>query len=165
MEYIMNKDKKKPIHYVDNKEFLEEMISYRTKYLLYKDNHDLSKSDKPVISEKAAICFIKIAEHLATKPNFRNYTYKDEMILDGIENCIAYAHNFNPEKSTNPFSYFTQIIYYAFIRRIQKEQKQTEIKKGIIHRSDISQLFDIDVSDDNTELRKYYDTILENYFK
>jgi hypothetical protein len=87
------------------------------------------------------------------------------MILDGIENCIAYAHNFNPEKSTNPFSYFTQIIYYAFIRRIQKEQKQTDIKKGIIHRSDISQLFDIDVSDDNTELRKYYDTILENYFK
>ena len=159
----MNKDKKKPIHYVNNKEFLEEMISYRIEYDLYKNNHEIL--NKPVISEKGAICFMKIAKHLATKPNFRNYTYKDEMILDGIENCIAYAHNFNPEKSKNPFAYFTQIIYYAFIRRIQKEKKQTDIKKGIIHRSDISQLFDIDVSDDNTELRKYYDTILENYFK
>ena len=159
----MNKDKKKPIHYVNNKEFLKEMISYRIEYDLYKNNHEIL--NKPVISEKAAICFMKIAKHLATKPNFRNYTYKDEMILDGIENCIAYAHNFNPEKSSNPFSYFTQIIYYAFIRRIQKENKQRDVKRGIIHRADISQLFDIDISNTNAELQEYYNEILKDYFK
>lgn len=71
---------------------------------------------------------MKIAQHLSYKPNFINYTYKDEMISDGIENCLLYIDNFNPEKSSNPFAYFTQIIYYAFIRRIQKEKKQTYVK-------------------------------------
>jgi hypothetical protein len=71
---------------------------------------------------------MKIAEGLSHKPNFINYTYRDEMICDGIENCLMYFNNFNPEKSKNPFAYFTQIIYYAFLRRIQKEKKQTYIK-------------------------------------
>ena len=158
----MSKVKGKPVHYVDNKEFLEEMIEYRINYQNYLDK-DLER--RPTISDKAAVCFMKIAKNLATKPNFRNYTYKDEMILDGIENCIAYAHNFNPEKSSNPFSYFTQIIYYAFIRRIQKENKQRDVKKGIIHRADISQLFNIDVSNTNAELQEYYNEILKDYFQ
>jgi hypothetical protein len=157
------KKKKNPTHYVNNEDFLKEMSAYRQLYVEYKESH--SGIDRPVIPEKAAIAFMKIATHLATRPNFRNYTYKDEMILDGIENCIAYAHNFNPEKSTNPFSYFTQIIYYAFIRRIQKEQKQTDIKRGIMHRSDITQLFNIDNQEVYPELREYYDDILRDYFK
>jgi len=155
--------KKKNDHYVNNEEFLVEMTQYRKEYDTYLENNKIG--DKPTVSDKAALGFIKIAENLATKPNFRNYTYKDEMILDGIENCVAYAHNFNPEKSKNPFSYFTQIIYYAFIRRIQKENKQRDVKKGIVHRSDISQLFDIDLSDSNSEIQEYMDIILKDYFK
>jgi len=157
---------KNPTHYVNNEDFLKEMSLYRQLYVDYKEYKKFNSGLKrPVIPEKAAIAFMKIAKHLATRPNFRNYTYKDEMILDGIENCIAYAHNFNPEKSNNPFSYFTQIIYYAFIRRIQKEQKQSEIKRGIIHRSDITQLFNIDNQEIYPELREYYDDILRDYFK
>jgi hypothetical protein len=150
-------------HYVDNEEFLVEMTEYRNKYL----EHQASNGalGKPRLSESIALSFIKIAQNLSNKTNFRNYTYKDEMILDGIENCIAYAHNFNPEKSSNPFSYFTQIIYYAFIRRIQKENKQRDVKRGLIHRSDISQLFDIDVSNTNAELQEYYNEILKDYFQ
>ena len=76
---------------------------------------------------------MKIAERLSLRPNFVNYTFRDEMISDGIENCVQSAHNFNPERSSNPFSYFTQIIYFAFIRRIQKEKKQLYIKYKTIH--------------------------------
>ncbi len=79
---------------------------------------------KPYVTEYIAICFLQIAQRLSYRPNFINYTYKDDMISDGLENCLAYMHNFDPDKSTNPFAYFTQIIYYAFLRRIQKEKKQ-----------------------------------------
>ena len=78
---------------------------------------------------------LQIANRLATKPNFANYTFKDDMISDGIENCVSYIHNFDPEKSNNPFAYFTQIIYYAFLRRIQKEKKQLYIKHKSLEQS------------------------------
>ena len=90
---------------------------------------------KPRITNYLGECFLKIATHLSFKPNFVNYMFKDDMVCDGIENCVQYINNFNPEKSKNPFAYFTQIIHYAFLRRIQKEKKQLEIKTKIIERS------------------------------
>jgi DNA-directed RNA polymerase specialized sigma subunit len=86
-------------------------------------------------------CFLKIATHLSFKPNFVNYIFKDDMISDGIENCVMYIHNFDPEKSQNPFAYFTQIIHYAFLRRIQKEKKQLEIKNKILERTGFDEVF------------------------
>ena len=86
---------------------------------------------KPEVTNYIGECFLKIANHLSYRPNFINYTFRDDMISDGIENCLQYMNNFNPEKSKNPFAYFTQIIYYAFIRRIQKEKKQIQIKSKL----------------------------------
>ena len=80
--------------------------------------------------------FLKIANGLSHKPNFMNYTFREDMVSDGIENCLQYIHNFNPNKSNNPFAYFTQIIYYAFIRRIQREKKQTHVKNKLIEKQD-----------------------------
>lgn len=88
----------------------------------------------PPVTNYIGECFLKIATHLSYRPNFINYTYRDEMISDGIENCLQYVKNFNPEKSKNPFAYFTQIIYYAFLRRIAKEKKQSHIKNKMIER-------------------------------
>jgi Sigma-70 region 2. len=73
--------------------------------------------------------FLKIANHLSYRPNFINYTFRDDMISDGIENCLQYLDNFDPAKSSNPFAYFTQIIYYAFIRRIQKKRNKLLLNK------------------------------------
>ena len=112
------------IHYVDNAKFLEAMIEYKKEYTIAINND----KDLPIISEYLGSVFLKIAQRLSFRPNFINYTFKNDMISDGIENCLHYIHNFNPEKSNNPFAYFTQIIYYAFIRRIQKEKKQLYIK-------------------------------------
>ena len=112
------------IHYVDNAKFLEAMIEYKKEYTIAINND----KDLPQISEYLGSVFLKIAQRLSFRPNFINYTFKNDMISDGIENCLHYIHNFNPEKSNNPFAYFTQIIYYAFIRRIQKEKKQLYIK-------------------------------------
>jgi hypothetical protein len=149
-------------HYVNNEEFLIEMTEYRNKYL----EHQASNGalGKPRLSESIALSFIKIAQNLSNKTNFRNYTYKDEMILDGIENCVAYAHNFNPEKSKNPFSYFTQIIYYAFIRRIQKENKQTDIKRSMIRNLDITELINLKDVEDIPEVREYFE-VIKDYFE
>ena len=116
--------KVKPIHYVDNEKFLKEMIIYKRGFDEAKEKGELP----PMISEYLGECFMKIAQRLSFRPNFINYAFKDDMISDGIENCVQYIKNFNPEKSSNPFAYFTQIIYYAFIRRIQKEKKQLYIK-------------------------------------
>jgi len=121
-------DKKKKEHYVNNKEFLQAMIVYKK---LCKEAEE-SGEEKPPVTNYIGECFLKIANHLSYRPNFINYTFRDDMISDGIENCLQYLSNFNPDKSTNPFAYFTQIIYYAFVRRIQKEKKQTIIKNRLI---------------------------------
>ena len=125
---IMARQKSKPEHYVNNKEFLAAMVEYRKSV----NRAKRKKQPKPPVTDYIGSCFLKIANHLSYRPNFINYTYRDDMISDGIENCLQYLDNFNPDKSNNPFAYFTQIIYYAFIRRIQKEKKQTTIKQKMI---------------------------------
>ena len=122
---------KKP-HYVNNKEFLTAMIEWNNRC---KEAKEQGKKPPP-ITNYIGECFLKIANHLSYRPNFINYTYREEMISDGIENCLQYVNNFDPEKSKNPFAYFTQIIYYAFIRRIQREKKQTHVKHRIISKAD-----------------------------
>ena len=130
------KMKKKNEHYVDNSKFLEAMREYK---ILCEDAKKNDK-EKPLVTNYIGGCFLKIANHLSYRPNFINYTYRDDMIRDGIENCLQYLDNFDPEKSKNPFAYFTQIIYYAFIRRIQKEKKQVEIKQKLLHDSNFDDL-------------------------
>ena len=132
--------KKKSEHYVNNKQLLEALIVYREKVAYAKEN-DLVK---PRITNYLGECFLKIATHLSYKPNFVNYMFRDDMISDGIENCVQYIHNFDPEKSRNPFAYFTQIIHYAFLRRIQKEKKQLDIKTKIIERSGFDEVMVVD---------------------
>jgi DNA-directed RNA polymerase specialized sigma subunit len=111
-------------HYVDNAKFLQEMVLYRKEV----ETAVAAKTERPRVPDYIGSCLFKIATHLARKPNFANYTFKDDMISDGVENCLLYIDNFDPEKSKNPFAYFTQIIYYAFLRRIQKEKKHMYIK-------------------------------------
>ena len=125
---IMAQLKKKSEHYVNNKEFLAAMVEYKKSVNRAKRNKD----NNPRVPDYIGECFLKIANHLSYRPNFINYTYRDDMISDGIENCLQYLDNFNPVKSNNPFAYFTQIIYYAFVRRIQKEKKQVTIKQKMI---------------------------------
>lgn len=111
-------------NYVNNPDLLQALIDYRTSVA----EAENSGENPPKVPDYIGSCIMLIATRLATKPNFSGYSYKDEMISDGIENCLQYIHNFDPEKSSNPFAYFTQIIWYAFLRRIQKEKKQTYIK-------------------------------------
>jgi len=134
----VKKEKAKKPHYVDNKVFLAAMMEWKDEV-----NEAEAEGDViPPIPEYIGECFYKIATHLSYRPNFINYTYREEMIGDGIENCIQYAKNFNPEKSRNPFAYFTQIIHYAFLRRIQREKRQLEIKNKIIEKSGYNEVFD-----------------------
>ena len=126
-EEVKLKPKQKP-HYVDNKKFLIAMTEYRE--LRIKAEEEGKR--RPTVTNYIGECYLKIANHLSYRPNFINYTYRDDMISDGIENCLQYMDNFDPEKSKNPFAYFTQIIYYAFIRRIQKEKKQQHVKQKMI---------------------------------
>ena len=116
--------KKKTDHYVDNVEFFQRMCEWKTQVL----EAEAMGDTKPPITDYIGRCFMAISNGLSTKPNFIRYEFRDDMIGDGIENCIQYAHNFDPEKSKNPFAYFTQIIYYAFLRRIEKEKKQMIVK-------------------------------------
>ena len=118
-------------HYVNNPEFLKEMKVHIDAVKTAK------KDDKPMpkVSNYIGECIVSIASKLANKPNFVNYPFREEMISDGIENSLQYLNNFNPEKSSNPFAYFTQIIYFAFVRRIQKEKKHLATKYRMIEES------------------------------
>ena len=130
----MKIEKKKPEHYVNNKDFTAAVAEYVVKIKAAKE----AEKTPPRMSEYIGECVYKIATRLSTRPNFINYTYRDEMICDAIENCIQYLGNFNIEKSSNAFAYVTQICYYAFLRRIQKEKKQVFIKQKSIMESDVS---------------------------
>ena len=132
--------RKKSEHYVNNRELLEALIVYRAKVANAKEKN----LPKPRITNYLGECFLKIATHLSYKPNFVNYMFREDMISDGIENCVQYIHNYDPEKSKNPFAYFTQIIHYAFLRRIQKEKKQLEIKTKIIEKTGFDEVMAVD---------------------
>jgi len=146
--------RKKSEHYVNNRELLEALIVYRAKVANAKEN-DLPK---PRITNYLGECFLKIATHLSYKPNFVNYMFREDMICDGIENCVQYIKNFDPEKSSNPFAYFTQIIHYAFLRRIQKEKRQMDIRAKIIERSGFEEVMTADGNFNSSD----YNTIKEN---
>jgi len=144
-------------HYVDNKLFFAEMQKWKEEIAEQEQVDDLP----PMVTEYMGECFYKIATHLSYRPNFINYTYREEMIGDGIENCIRYAKNFNPDKSKNPFAYFTQIIYYAFIRRITKEKKQTQIKQKIIDNTD-TKTYEVMPGDDDVYENSYMEFLRDN---
>jgi len=147
---VMTK-RKKSIHYVNNKEFLAALIQYKKEIKEAQERGD----PKPRITNYLGECFLKIATHLSFKPNFVNYIFKDDMISDGIENCVQYIHNFDPEKSQNPFAYFTQIIHYAFLRRIQREKRQLEIKNKILEKTGFDEVFFDDNSIDGENYSDY----------
>lgn len=145
-------------HYVNNADFLKAIIEYREK----KIQAEIEGKSKPIVSNYIGECILKIATHLSYKPNFINYSYRDDMILDGIENCIQYIDNFNPEKSSNPFAYFTQIIYYAFLRRIAKEKKQSYIKGKLIQDMPF-EAFEVQEGDDVEYHNAYLDFMQNNH--
>ena len=136
----MKRVAKKKQHYVDNQKFLAAIVEYKRRVKVAEEKG----LEKPRVNDYIGGCFLKIANHLSFRPNFINYMYKDDMICDGIENCIQYIDNFNPEKSKNPFAYFTQIVYNAFLRRIAKEKRQMDIKDKIIDKYGYSDVFAVD---------------------
>ncbi len=140
MAFTMVRSRKESEHYVNNKEFLEAIVEYR-RLVIKSQEENLTK---PRITNYLGECFLKIATHLSYKPNFVNYMFREDMISDGIENCIQYIHNFDPEKSSNPFAYFTQVIYYAFLRRIAKEKRQLEVKSKLLDHSGFDEVFGSD---------------------
>lgn len=115
--------KKPKVYYVDNKRFYDEIVKYKKSVAEAKEQG----LQEPRIPEYIGECIYKIAEKLSTKPCFINYSYRDEMISDGYLNCIQYFKDYNPEIGQNPFAYFTQVIYYAFLRRISSEEKNRYI--------------------------------------
>ena len=151
----MSRTRKKSEHYVNNKEFLEALIVYRAEVAVAQEKG----LPTPRITNYLGECFLKIATHLSYKPNFVNYMFREDMICDGIENCVQYIKNFDPAKSSNPFAYFTQIIHYAFLRRIQKEKRQMDIRTKIIERSGFDEVFS---SDGDIYNNSDYNTIKEN---
>jgi hypothetical protein len=142
--------------------FLKEMIAYKDKIKEAKE----ANKQKPRIPEYVGKCFMMIAENLSHKPNFISYTFRDEMISDAIENCVLYADNFDPTKSSNPFAYFTQIVYYAFLRRIQREKKQLYVKYKSAEMSGVIDEFNQLDADGVNRQFELYDNIsafIENY--
>jgi len=145
-------------HYINNADFLKALVDYKEECKQAKKE----KKPKPAIPNYIGECFMKIAEGLSHKPNFINYTYRDEMMSDGIENCLQYFDNFDPAKSKNPFAYFTQIIYFAFLRRIGKEKKQTYVKyKATEQMGILDEMEMMEFDDGTTKQFELYNNIAE----
>ena len=158
------KPRDKP-HYVNNRDFSYAVVDY------VKAANDAKANDKknPVVPDYIALCFMKICEGLSHKPNFVRYTYRDEMVMDGVENCLKAIYNYNIDTATrtgkpNAFSYFTQIAYFAFIRRIVKEKKQTDIKFKFMEQANIEDF--VSAIDINSPIdQSFLDTLREKISK
>ena len=161
----MTKTQRKKLHYVNNPEFLEHM----KRHIELVKQAKLNNAKLPQVSDYIGECIYSIATKLANKPNFMNYPFREEMISDGIENSLQYINNFNPEKSSNPFAYFTMIIYNAFVRRIQREKdhlytKYKLIAESLIHEtSEIEYAFSKKYGSDQADLNMH--EFIENFEK
>jgi len=150
------KKKKNPAHYVDNEDFYDALCVWKDKIIEAEECGE----PRPPVCDFIGECFLKMAEGLSHRACFINYDFREEMVGDAIENCILYAHNFKKE-GKNPFAYFTQMMYYAFLRRIQKEKKQLDIKTKIIERTGFDEVMVVDdtaLSGSSSE----YNTIKDN---
>ena len=143
-------------HYVNNAEMLEAIKQYKADLKTARENG----TEEPRIPEYLGACVLKIATRLSHKANFINYSYRDDMILDGIENCIQCMNSFDPDKSSNPFSYFTQVIYFAFLRRIAKEKKQSYIKGKLIQEMAFD-TFELQDHDDDSDFKNAYAAFMQ----
>ena len=132
--------KRRKNNFIDNKEFFAAIVAFRKEYDAAKENG----TELPIIPRYIGKCFLDIATHLSMRPNFSNYMYRQDMVMDAVENCVLYWHRFDPTRSNNPFSYFTQVCWYAFIRRINKEKRQIEICDKIISKGGFEELFQSD---------------------
>jgi len=158
--------REKTEHYVNNKEFYQALVEYKILCTRAKE----AGTDKPVVSKYLGSCFLKIATHLSYRPNFCNYQYRDDMVSDAVENQLTYIHNFDPDYTSpktggkmNPFAYFTQICYYAFLRRIGREKKQMEIKDKIIERSQFDEVFTADENFSSSDYNSIKDAVQTKY--
>ncbi len=147
-DYIMARTKRASIHYVNNKEFSQAVVDYCT--IVKKAKED--ETPLPVVTDYIAQCFLKISEGLSHKSNFIRYTYREEMVMDAVENCLKAIENYNIEVATrtgnpNAFAYFTQISWYAFLRRIAKEKKQQDVKIKYLSQSGLEQYTTTDHAD------------------
>lgn len=155
-------NKKQNAHYVNNREFSEAVVEYCKSALAAKQ----SNQPIPVVTNYIAQCFLKIAEGLSHKSNFIRYTYREEMVMDAVENCLKAIENYNIETATrtglpNAFAYFTQISWYAFLRRIAKEKKQQEVKIRYITQNGFESYMEMDGGDNDDVVRAFVDTLKE----
>jgi hypothetical protein len=148
----MARTKRASIHYVNNAEFSQAVVDYVTTVQEAKKNE---QQQLPIVPDYIASCFLRIAEGLSHKSNFIRYTYREEMVMDAVENCLKAIENYNLEAATrtgkpNAFAYFTQITWYAFLRRIAKEKKQQDIKLKYLTKSGIENFMVNEHGDDMT---------------
>ena len=149
---IMARTKRASIHYVNNAEFSQAVVDYVTLVRNAKEKQE----QLPIVPDYIASCFLRIAEGLSHKSNFIRYTYREEMVMDAVENCLKAIENYNLDAATrtgkpNAFAYFTQITWYAFLRRIAKEKKQQEIKLKYLTKSGIENFIDNELGDDMSQ--------------
>jgi len=121
--------RRKKTDYVNNTDLFNAIIEYKR---ICREAEDQGE-EKPMVPNYIAECIYDISNRLSTRPNFYGYPFREDMVMDGVENCLLYMHNFDPQKTENPFAYFTQIIWYAFLRRIDKEKKQMYIRYKSSH--------------------------------
>lgn len=148
----MARSKRASAHYVNNADFSQAVVDYVMTVQEAKKNEE----QLPIVPDYIASCFLRIAEGLSHKSNFIRYTYREEMVMDAVENCLKAIENYNIEAATrtgkpNAFAYFTQITWFAFLRRIAKEKKQQEIKLKYLTKSDIGAFIDNDLGDDMSQ--------------
>ncbi len=145
-------------HYVVNKDFLAALVERRK---LIQD-YEAENKEPPMVSNYIAKCIFDICTHLSYKPNFIGYSYRQEMVGDALENCLRVVNNFDPEKSSNPFAYFTQIAYYAFLRRIETEKKQSYIRGKLLDELPLEELINMDDCDGNPG--EFIEQMRQNYY-
>jgi hypothetical protein len=158
--------KQKNVHYVNNKDFYQALVNYKISC----SNAKEAGLPRPIVTKYLGDCFLKIATHLSYRPNFCNYQFRDDMISDAVENQLTYIHNFDPDYISaktggkmNPFAYFTQICYFAFLRRIGREKRQMEIKEKIIEKCMFDEVFSADENYSSSDYNSIKDAIQTKY--
>ena len=120
-------------HYVNNREFTLALDDYSR---ACKKAEEEGKT-KPQMNNYLGGCIMKMSNRLANSPRFSGYSYKEEMIHNGILAAVKYAHRFNGDKFDNGFAYVTQILFSHFIITIKNEKKKYETNLKLIQEAEV----------------------------
>lgn len=154
----MTEDRKKN-HYVDKQALYVDLCDWKAR----KDAAIAEGRKAPPLPNSVGEAIMKVAEGQASRPNFRNYTYIEEMKGEGIVAAVRAMNSFDPNRlgkngEVNPFGFISLCVWRAFLSYIAFEKKIQKTKVDMMS-DPVNEFFSVQDGDSGNYHIDSYDAV------